>query len=63
MTKRIKGIWCVIVLYGIVVGLVLTLPACGGPGCTDCLENMTFLCREGHCTNAPDHAVSGQNAQ
>ena len=48
MCGRMKSVWCITVLYGIVMGLVLTLPAC-----TDFKKD--FLCRpEGHCVNAAD---------
>ena len=63
MSRRMTALWRVIVLYGIVGSLVLTLLACGGPGCTNCLENMTFLCRGGHCIDAPDHATNSVGAQ
>ncbi len=48
MLERMKSVWCITVLYGIVVGLVLALPAC-----TDFKKD--FLCRPaGHCVDAPD---------
>ena len=48
MSGRMKPVWRITVLYGIVLGLVLTLPAC-----TDFKKD--FLCRpEGICVNAPD---------
>ena len=49
MSGRMKLVWCKTGLYGLVVGLVLTLSACGGDFMKD------FLCRpDGHCVNAPD---------
>lgn len=59
MFRRMKEIWSVIVLYGIVAGLVLTLSAC--TGASDVVDNL--LCRPTAripCINAPDHA--GNNA-
>jgi hypothetical protein len=48
MSERMKSVWCITVLYGIVAGLVLALPAC-----TDLKKD--FLCRPaGHCVDAPD---------
>jgi len=48
MSKRIKSVCCITVLYGIVAGLLLALPAC-----TDFKKD--FLCRPaGHCVDAPD---------
>ena len=48
ISGRMKSVWCITVLYGIVMGLVLTLPAC-----TDFKKD--FLCRpEGHCVDAAD---------
>ena len=48
MSERMKSVWCITVLYGIVVGLVLALPAC-----TDFKKD--FLCRpDGHCVDAAD---------
>src|SRR5262245_54554195 len=52
MSERVKSGWCITVLYGIVVGLVLALPAC-----TDFKKD--FLCRTaGHCVNAADGGTS-----
>ena len=46
MSERMKSVWCITVLYGIVVGLVLALPAC-----TDFKKD--FLCRPaGQCVDA-----------
>ena len=43
-----KSVWYTTVLYGIAVGLLLTLPACAD-------FKKDFLCRpSGHCVNAPD---------
>src|ERR1700730_18388630 len=43
MSEGMKSAWCITVLYGIVVGLVLALPAC-----TDFKKD--FPCRPtGHC--------------
>jgi hypothetical protein len=43
-----KPVWCKFALYGIVVGLALTLPACAD-------FKKDFLCRPaGHCINAAD---------
>jgi hypothetical protein len=51
MSERMKSVWWITVFYGIVVGLVLALPAC-----TDFKKD--FLCRPaGHCVNAPDGGV------
>ena len=48
MSKGMKSVWSITVLYGIVVGLVLMLPGCGD-------FKKDFLCRPaGHCVNAPD---------
>ena len=50
MSLRIKSVWRIIALYGIAVGLVLALPACGGGD-----FEKDFLCRPaGQCVNAPD---------
>lgn len=44
---KLKLVYGITVVYGVVVALVLTLPAC-----TDVKD---FLCRPaGHCVNAPD---------
>ena len=48
MLERMKSVWRITVLYGIVVGLLLALPACAD-------FKKDFLCRpSGHCVNAPD---------
>ena len=48
MSGRMKSAWCITVLYGLVVGLVLALTAC-----TDFKKD--FLCRPaGHCVDAAD---------
>jgi hypothetical protein len=54
MSGRKKPVWREIVLYGLVVGLVLTLSACG-----DVMKD--FLCRpDGHCVNAPDRNTNSE---
>jgi hypothetical protein len=48
MLERTKSVWRITVLYGIAVGLLLALPACGD-------FKKDFLCRPaGVCVNAPD---------
>jgi hypothetical protein len=54
MSQRMRSVWRITMLYGIVVGLVLALSAC-----TDFKKD--FLCRPaGHCVDAPDGS-SGYN--
>lgn len=51
MSGRTKPVCGIAVLYGVIVALVLTLPAC-----TDVND---FLCRPaGHCVDAPDRNTS-----
>jgi hypothetical protein len=48
MSESMKSTWFITMLYGIVAGLVLALPACAD-------FKKDFLCRPaGHCVNAPD---------
>jgi hypothetical protein len=54
MSERMKAVWRFIVLYGIVAGLVLALPAC-----TDVAEK--YLCRPAyHCPDVDPKG--GRNA-
>ena len=54
MSERTKWVSRITVLYGIVVGLALALPAC-----TDFKKD--FLCRPtGHCVDAPDGGTGSE---
>jgi hypothetical protein len=55
MSRRKKPIRREIVLYGLLVGLGLTLSGCGGDFVKD------FLCRpDGHCVDAPDRNTNSE---